>query len=204
MVRFSIEQKVYCVDHNEFGTVRGVFPHISGSTQYQIDFPLDNTWFCLEEHLSLNGPKFSIKEAVINKLDKKYGRIVAIPESLDLIYETEFSGSISRIHEKNLCRVGEYRTIENPIPDVFVSSNLREDKDPIQYLWDECKSKMRYGDLTPKFDLNELLSYSQIKLKRGIILLENDMIEKGRDDLLDSVNIILRSVQKLDKNGLDT
>jgi len=60
-----------------------------------------------------------------------------------------------------------------------------------------CKEKIRYGDLWQDFSVEELVEYGRIKAKRGLLLYKNHNIEKFEDDIMDAINILVMSIQRI-------
>ena len=64
----------------------------------------------------------------------------------------------------------------------------------------ECKKKCRYGDLWQEFSVDELVFYSYIKGKRGRILYRRGMTDFAKDDIMDSINIGIMAIQKIEED----
>ena len=75
----------------------------------------------------------------------------------------------------------------------------------LDHLYQQCKDKVRYGNLWSSFDVDELIEYSRIKAKRAGILLTTDILsEKDRvdfsiDDLLDSANLAIMAAKRIEE-----
>ena len=77
----------------------------------------------------------------------------------------------------------------------------------LEELYQLSKDKVRYGNLWSDFTLEELVEYSRIKAKRGMLLYEGGVRqrEKGRDrqpvnaidDLLDAANLAIMAAKKI-------
>tara|TARA_B100000949_G_C14078715_1_gene364894 strand:+ start:347 stop:592 length:246 start_codon:yes stop_codon:yes gene_type:complete len=76
----------------------------------------------------------------------------------------------------------------------------------LDYLYQQCKDKVRYGNLWSSFDVDELIAYSRIKSKRAGILLKTDSmsnvqrIESAIDDLLDSANLAIMAAKRIEES----
>jgi len=86
----------------------------------------------------------------------------------------------------------------------------------LEHLYQQCKDKVRYGNLWSSFTVAELIEYSRIKAKRGGIIFSADsghvmksdyMTEKKRiessiDDLLDAANLCIMAAKRIEElNG---
>lgn len=75
----------------------------------------------------------------------------------------------------------------------------------LDYLYQQCKDKVRYGNLWSSFDVEELIDYSRIKAKRaGIILYTDFLSDKQRidssiDDLLDAANLCIMAAKRIEE-----
>ena len=75
----------------------------------------------------------------------------------------------------------------------------------LDHLYQQCKDKVRYGNLWSSFDVDELIAYSRIKSKGAGILLDTDFmspvqrIESGIDDLLDSANLAIMAAKRIEE-----
>jgi hypothetical protein len=78
-------------------------------------------------------------------------------------------------------------------------------KKELDHLYQQCKDKVRYGNLWASFDISELISYSRIKSKRAGILLETNFMEDSQrvaaaiDDLLDSANLAIMAAKRIEE-----
>ena len=77
-------------------------------------------------------------------------------------------------------------------------------------LFQQCKDKVRYGNLWSSFDVDELIAYSRIKSKRAgaiyssptLDLSRRDKLEYSIDDLLDSANLAIMAAKRIEElNG---
>ena len=74
----------------------------------------------------------------------------------------------------------------------------------LDHLYQQCKDKVRYGNLWSSFDVDELIAYSRIKSKRAGILLDTDFMspvqrmESAIDDLLDSANLAIMAGKRIE------
>jgi|TARA_R110000824_G_scaffold52052_7_gene144707 hypothetical protein len=78
----------------------------------------------------------------------------------------------------------------------------------LDHLYQQCRDKVRYGNLWSSFDVSELIEYSRIKAKRGGVLLQTDFlsdkqkIESSIDDLLDAANLCIMAAKRIEElNG---
>ena len=75
----------------------------------------------------------------------------------------------------------------------------------LDHLYQQCKDKVRYGNLWSAFDVDELIAYSRIKSKRAGILLNTDFMshaqrmESAIDDLLDSANLAIMAAKRIEE-----
>ena len=77
----------------------------------------------------------------------------------------------------------------------------------LEYLFQQCKDKIRYGNLWSSFDVEELIEYSRIKAKRGGILLNTDFlsnkqrVDSAIDDLLDAANLCIMAAKRIEETN---
>jgi len=75
----------------------------------------------------------------------------------------------------------------------------------LDHLYQQCKDKVRYGNLWSSFDISELIAYSRIKSKRAGAILDTDFmtdkkkIESAIDDLLDSANLAIMAAKRIEE-----
>ena len=75
----------------------------------------------------------------------------------------------------------------------------------LDHLYQQCKDKVRYGNLWSSFDVDELIAYSRIKSKRAGALLEKSnmtkvqRMESAIDDLLDSANLAIMAAKRIEE-----
>lgn len=75
----------------------------------------------------------------------------------------------------------------------------------LDHLYQQCKDKVRYGNLWSSFDVDELIAYSRIKSKRAGVILETDFMpyaqrmESAIDDLLDSANLAIMAAKRIEE-----
>ncbi len=75
----------------------------------------------------------------------------------------------------------------------------------LEHLYQQCRDKVRYGNLWSSFDVAELISYSRIKSKRAGVILETDFMGKSQrmesaiDDLLDSANLAIMAAKRIEE-----
>jgi hypothetical protein len=75
----------------------------------------------------------------------------------------------------------------------------------LDHLYQQCKDKIRYGNLWSSFEVDELIEYSRIKSKRaGIILTtdilsDKDKVDFSIDDLLDSANLAIMAAKRIEE-----
>ena len=75
----------------------------------------------------------------------------------------------------------------------------------LDHLYQQCKDKVRYGQLWSSFDVDELIAYSRIKSKRAGALLEKSnmtkvqRMESAIDDLLDSANLAIMAAKRIEE-----
>ena len=75
----------------------------------------------------------------------------------------------------------------------------------LDHLYQQCKDKVRYGQLWSSFDVDELIAYSRINSKRAGALLEKSnmtkvqRMESAIDDLLDSANLAIMAAKRIEE-----
>ena len=75
----------------------------------------------------------------------------------------------------------------------------------LDHLYQQCKDKVRYGNLWSSFDISELISYSRIKSNRAGVILETNFMDDSQrvasaiDDLLDSANLAIMAAKRIEE-----